>query len=112
MNPEDNARSIEAARAADGRSLSQAYAEAGQRPKRDSSIKVEEKWALGIVAERDAAVATLRMLADAVTNERCNGCRQPRREWGPICGGMTQGDYTHFHSASWWARAALAEIVT
>jgi hypothetical protein len=52
----------------------------------------------------------LRMLADAVTEERCNGCRHPRHEWGPVCGGMAQGDYTHFHSASWWAQAALAEV--
>lgn len=45
-------------------------------------------------------------LAAALTEEWCNGCGQPRRYWGPICGGMTQGDYTHYHSPEWWQHRA------
>jgi len=38
----------------------------------------------------------------AIAEEWCNGCGQPRRSWGPICPGMTQGDFTHYHSREWW----------
>jgi hypothetical protein len=41
-------------------------------------------------------------LAEAIRLERCNGCGQPRAEWGPVCSGMTQGDWTHYHSPAWW----------
>ena len=42
------------------------------------------------------------LLDKALREQWCNGCKQPRRYWGPICGGMTQGDYTHYHSPEWW----------
>ena len=43
-----------------------------------------------------------RVVKQAIAEEWCNGCHQPRRLWGPICPGMTQGDYTHYHSQEWW----------
>lgn len=43
-----------------------------------------------------------RELADALEKERCNGCGLPRVAWGPTCSGMTQGDWTHYHSPEWW----------
>ncbi len=46
-------------------------------------------------------------LRSALSEERCNGCGKPRSEWGPICSGMTQGDFTHYHSPEWW-KAHLA----
>lgn len=50
-------------------------------------------------------------VAEAIAEERCNGCRQPRRYWGPVCGGMTQGDWTHYHSPEWWqARAERLSV--
>jgi hypothetical protein len=41
---------------------------------------------------------------DAITYERCNGCGKPRSEWGPVCPGMNQGDWTHYHSPEFWIR--------
>jgi hypothetical protein len=38
----------------------------------------------------------------ALAEQWCNGCHQPRARWGPVCGGMTQGDMTHYHSPEWW----------
>jgi len=43
-------------------------------------------------------------LEHALSEQWCNGCGKPRSVWGPICCGMTQGDYTHFHSPEWWIR--------
>jgi hypothetical protein len=43
-------------------------------------------------------------LADALERERCNGCGRPLSEWGPVCPGMLQGDWTHYHSANYWTR--------
>jgi hypothetical protein len=40
----------------------------------------------------------------ALTEEWCNGCGLPRKQWGPVCGGMAQGDWTHYHSPEWWQR--------
>lgn len=48
-------------------------------------------------------------LADAILRRRCNGCSLPAKEWGAVCSGMTQGDYTHFHSPEWWAARAQEE---
>jgi hypothetical protein len=46
----------------------------------------------------------------ALAEEWCNGCGLPRAQWGPVCGGMTQGDWTHYHSPEWWQqRAARSE---
>ena len=45
-------------------------------------------------------------IAAAIAEQRCNGCGQPRIQWGPICGGMTQGDWTHYHSPEWWQARA------
>jgi hypothetical protein len=47
--------------------------------------------------------------AEAIRLELCNGCGQPRSEWGPVCPGMTQGDWTHYHSASYWRQPAVLE---
>lgn len=52
--------------------------------------------------KRDVTALTLPKLLDALEQQRCNGCHAPRKTWGPICGGMTQGDYTHYHSPEWW----------
>jgi len=41
-------------------------------------------------------------LETALAEERCNGCGLPRKQWGPVCSGMTQGDWTHYHSQEWW----------
>ncbi len=49
----------------------------------------------------------LRIALDEV--QPCNGCGRPRREWGPICGGMTQGDMTHYYSASYWEQRLWTE---
>jgi hypothetical protein len=43
----------------------------------------------------------------ALAQEWCNGCGQPRALWGPVCGGMSQGDWTHYHSPEWWRRRFL-----
>lgn len=52
-------------------------------------------------ARGDAAGLDFRL---AVLEQRCNGCGRPRSEWGrPVCGGMTTGDFTHFHSREFWA---------
>jgi hypothetical protein len=42
----------------------------------------------------------------ALEEEWCNGCRLPRSMWGPICGGMTSGDMTHYHSPEFWRAKA------
>jgi hypothetical protein len=49
-------------------------------------------------------------LETALVEEWCNGCGQPREKWGPICGGMSQGDWTHYHSAEWW-RQRFAQLM-
>jgi hypothetical protein len=41
-------------------------------------------------------------LETALAEEWCNGCGQPRALWGPVCGGMSQGDWTHYHSVDYW----------
>lgn len=55
-------------------------------------------------------------LEAALAEEWCNGCRQPRARWGPVCPGMTSGDYTHYHSPEYWKqrerRRADAEATT
>lgn len=38
----------------------------------------------------------------AIREQWCNGCHQPRAEWGPVCPGMYVGDWTHFHSPEFW----------
>jgi hypothetical protein len=48
--------------------------------------------------------AARRALAEAINTRRCNGCGLPAKEWGPVCSGMTQGDFTHYHSPEWWER--------
>jgi hypothetical protein len=49
---------------------------------------------------RDKAVS--RVVDLALAEQWCNGCRRPRREWGPVCPGMTSGDWTHYHSPEFW----------
>lgn len=38
----------------------------------------------------------------AIREQWCNGCHLPRAEWGPVCPGMTVGDWTHYHSPEFW----------
>ena len=38
----------------------------------------------------------------AVAERRCNYCERPWSQQGPICPGVTVGDYTHYHSPEWW----------
>ena len=47
----------------------------------------------------------------AIREQRCNGCHLPRAEWGPVCSGMTQGDWTHYHSPEFWRRRLERESV-
>lgn len=44
---------------------------------------------------------------EAIREKRCNGCKLPHKRWGPICSGVTVGDFTHYHSPEWWVARAL-----
>ena len=50
----------------------------------------------------DVMEARAKLLERATAEEWCNGCRRPRKQWGPYCGYMSVGDQTHFHSPEWW----------
>jgi hypothetical protein len=55
-------------------------------------------------------VVTADQLNAALAQQWCNGCGLPRAKWGPVCGGMTQGDGTHYHSPEWWRQRFLADV--
>ena len=59
---------------------------------------------------RDTAIPPKPSIAAALRDERCNGCGLPRSRWGPVCGGMTQGDMTHYHSPEFWRGKVAASV--